>query len=200
MWVYKKMLEYPADVTKPDPVFAKSLFSQFGGPDSELSAALRYFSQAWTMPIPEGKSTLISIGTEEMAHWEIVGTLIYKLIKGVPVEELVAAGLGAHYSQHDRALYPHDAAGVPWMAAYIQSLGDPIADIHEDLAAEEKARATYEHLIDQSRDPKVIDTLSFLRQREIVHFQRFGEVLDLLYDYLDKDRRDDKDHRKKPRK
>ncbi len=187
MWIYKKMLEYPADVERVDPLYASYLFAQFGGPDSELSAGLRYLSQAWTMPIPEGKATLISIGTEELAHWEIIGTLIYKLTKGVPATELAKLGApGAHYVQHDRALYPHDASGVPWTAAYIQSIGDPVADLHEDMAAEEKARATYEHLIDMARDAKVIATLSFLREREIVHFQRFGETLDLLYEYIDK--------------
>lgn len=197
MWMYKKMLEYPADVTRPDPVFAGSLFAQLGGPDGELSAGLRYISQAFAMPIPEGKATLISIGTEEMAHWEIVATLIHKLIKGVPVPELVAAGLGAHYTQHDRAIYPHDAAGVPWTAAYIQSIGDPIADIHEDMAAEQKARTTYEHLMDQTTDPKILAALGFLREREVVHFQRFGEVLDLLYDYVDKREKEVKEEKEK---
>jgi spore coat protein JC len=129
------------------------------------------------MPTNMAKGLLTDIGTEELAHWEIVATMIYKLVKGVPAMELRAAGLGAHFAQHDRAVYPADAAGVPWTAAYIQATGDPIADLHEDLAAEQKARTTYEHLIQLTDDPGIKDTLRFLRQREVNHFQRFGETL-----------------------
>ncbi len=185
MWTYKKILEYPAKVTQADPEFAGLVITQFGGPDGELSAGVRYLSQMYTFPIPEGIATLSNIGTEELAHWEIIATLFYKLTQGVPANVLEDAGLGAHYVQHGRAVYPRDAAGVPWTAAYIQSHEDPIASIHEDLAAEQKARATYEYLMDLTNDPGIIDTLAFLREREVVHFQRFGEVLDLLYDYYE---------------
>ncbi|BAF58327.1 Mn-containing catalase [Pelotomaculum thermopropionicum SI] len=131
------------------------------------------------------KGLLTDIGTEELAHWEIVGTMIYKLVKGVPAQQLREAGLGAYFAEHDRAVYPADAAGVPWTAAYIQSQGDPVADLHEDLAAEQKARATYERLIQLTDDPGVKDTLRFLREREVVHFQRFGEALNDVQAVLD---------------
>lgn len=121
-----------------------------------------------------------------MAHWEIIATLIYKLTDGATPEEMRRAGLGAHFAQHDRALFPHDASGVPWTAAYIQSTGDPITDLYENMAAEQKARSTYEWLISLTDDVGVIDTLSFLRQREVVHFQRFGETLMLVRDYLNR--------------
>jgi len=186
MWYYEKKLQYPANVSGPDLAMAKYLYAQYGGPDSELSAAVRYLTQRYTMPIPQAKATLTDIGTEELAHWEIIGTLIYKLTDGVSPEQMRAAGLGDHFAQHDNALYPHDAAGVPWTAAYIQATGDPIADLHEDLAAEQKARVTYEHLISMTNNAGVIETLSFLREREIVHFQRFGETLMLVKDYMNR--------------
>lgn len=184
MWYYEKKLQYPANVTGKDLNMAKYLFAQYGGPDSELSAAIRYLTQRYTMPIPQAKAVLTDIGTEELAHWEIIGTLIYKLIEGATPDEIRRAGLGDHFAQHNSALYPHDAAGVPWTAAYIQATGDPIADLHENLAAEQKARVTYEHLIDLTDDQGVIETLSFLREREIVHFQRFGETLMLVKEYM----------------
>ncbi|RKL63930.1 manganese catalase family protein [Thermoanaerobacteraceae bacterium SP2] len=184
MWYYEKKLEYPANVSRTDMAMAKYLFAQYGGPDSELSAAVRYLTQRYTMPIPQAKAVLTDIGTEELAHWEIIGTLIYKLTDGATPEQLRRAGMGDHYAQHDHALYPHDAAGVPWTAAYIQATGDPIADLHEDLAAEQKARTAYEHLINLTDDAGVIATLSFLREREVVHFQRFGETLMLVREYM----------------
>jgi spore coat protein JC len=183
MWIYEKKLEYPVRVEKCDIRMAKYLFAQFGGPDGELSAAVRYLSQRYSMPLDQTKGLLTDIGTEELAHWEIIATMIYKLIKDVPAKKLREAGLGDHYTQHDNALYPHDAAGVPWTAAYIQATGDPVADLHEDMAAEQKARVAYEHLINLTDDPGVIDTLRFLRMREVVHFQRFGEALRLVTEY-----------------
>ena len=185
MWKYEKVLQYPANVSKTDLRMAKLLSAQYGGPDSELSAGLRYLTQRYTMPTDEVKAILTDIGTEELAHWEIIGTLIYKLTEGVSVRRLRKAGLDTSYAQHGRALFPDDAAGVPWTASFIQAHEDPVATLHEDLAAEEKARATYENLIDLSNDAGVIDTLSFLRKREIVHFQRFGEALNIVHDYLD---------------
>ncbi|SJZ30478.1 manganese catalase family protein [Selenihalanaerobacter shriftii] len=186
MWVYEKMLQYPVEVSGNDLEIAGMLYAQYGGPDSELAAGIRYLTQRYTMPTDEAKAVLTDIGTEELAHWEIIATLIYKLTQGVPVETLQEAGLGAHYAQHGRALFPHDAAGVPFTVAYLQSHQDPIANLHEDMAAEQKARATYENLINLTNDPGVIDALSFLREREVVHFQRFGETLDIVRDYMEK--------------
>jgi len=185
MWIYEKKLEYPAWVEGCDLRIAKLLFAQYGGPDSELSAGIRYLSQRYSMPIPEAKAVLTDIGTEEMAHWEIIGTLIYKITERATPEELEKAGMGPNYVQHGKALYPNDAAGVPWTAAFIQSMDDPITNLHEDLAAEQKARTTYEHLIDLTDDRGVIETLSFLREREVVHFQRFGETLRLVQEHMD---------------
>jgi len=184
MWVYEKKLEYPANVCKPDIKMAKFLIAQYGGPDGELAAALRYQTQRYTMPIGQAKGTLTDISTEEFAHLEIIATMVFKLLKGVPVEELRKEGLGEQYTEHDRALFYSDTTGMLWTAAYIQAKGDVIADLHEDMAAEEKARATYEHLINLTDDPCVKDTLRFLREREIVHFQRFGETLDRVREHL----------------
>ncbi|MEW6182962.1 MAG: manganese catalase family protein [Bacillota bacterium] len=184
MWMYEKKLEYPVRVYSCDLKMAKYLMAQYGGPDSELSAGVRYLTQRYSMPTPRTKGLLTDIGTEELAHWEIIATLIYKLTKGATAEQMKRAGLGGYYAEHDKAVYPADANGVPWTAAYIQAIGDPIADLHEDLAAEQKARATYEHLICLSDDPGVTDTLKFLREREVVHFQRFGEALDHVQGYM----------------
>lgn len=183
MWVYEKKLEYPAKVSKPDVRMAKLLLAQYGGPDGELSAALRYLTQRYTMPTGKAKGLLTDIGTEELAHLEIIATLVYKLMKNAPLEEIKQAGVGGYYVHHDRALYYTDANGVPWTAAYIQSTGDPVTDLHEDMAAEQKARTTYEHLIQMTDDPDLIDTLRFLREREVVHFQRFGEALNSVQEH-----------------
>ena len=178
MWDYKKLLQYPIDIKKPDPKLAKVIISQYGGPDGELGASLRYLSQRFGMPDQKAKAILNDIGTEELAHLEMVGTLVKQLTDGVCPEELEKAGLGPYYTDHGNGVYPQSAAGTPFTAAYLAVKGDPIADLQEDLAAEQKARATYEKLIDLSKDnPDVVDVLRFLRQREIVHFQRFGEAL-----------------------
>lgn len=186
MWMYEKKLQYPAWVEGCDLNIAKLLFAQYGGPDSELSAGLRYLTQRYYMPIPQAKAVLTDIGTEELAHWEIIGTLIYKIMEKASLRQLEEAGLAPHYVQHGYDLYPHDAAGVPFTAAYLQAIEDPIANLSEDLAAEQKARATYEHLINMTCDRGVIETLSFLREREVVHFQRFGETLMLVQEHLDR--------------
>lgn len=177
------MLEYPARVRTCNPRLAKDVITQYGGPDGELAASLRYLTQRYTMPIPEAKAALTDIGTEELAHLEIVATLVYNLIKDASINDIIRAGMDTYYADHDKALYFVNASGVPWVAAYIQSKGDPITDITEDMAAEQKARSTYEYLMQLSDDPDVTDTLRFLWQREIVHFQRFGEVLNLLEDH-----------------
>jgi len=184
MWVYEKKLEYPVKIKNPNPKLAKYIISQYGGPDGELAASLRYLSQRFSMPTNEAKGILNDIGTEELAHLEMIGTIVYQLTRGVPADVLERVGLGAYYTDHDHAVYPMSASGTPFTAAYIQSKGDPIADLHEDMAAEQKARATYENLINLTDDPDVIDPLRFLREREVVHFQRFGEALRIVQDKL----------------
>ncbi|MDI6870401.1 MAG: manganese catalase family protein [Bacillota bacterium] len=183
MWLYEKKLEYPVRVCGPNPRLAKNIITQYGGPDGELAASLRYLTQRYTMPIPQAKGVLTDIGTEELAHMEIVAALVYNLLKDASIEEIKAAGLDGYYADHDKALYFVNAEGVPWTASYIQSKGDPVTDLHEDMAAEEKARSTYEWLINLSDDPDATDVLKFLREREVVHFQRFGETLMLVQEW-----------------
>jgi len=185
MWTYNKVLEYPINIKQKDPRLAKVIISQYGGPDGELAASLRYLSQRFAMPDQTAKAVLNDIGTEELAHLEMVGTIVHQLTKNATIEELEKAGLAPYYTDHGVDVYPVSAAGVPFTAAYIAAKGDPIANLQEDLAAEQKARATYEKLIDLCRDnPDVLDPLKFLRQREIVHFQRFGETLRGIQDKL----------------
>lgn len=178
MFKYEKMLEYPVNVKKKDLKMAKLLVTQFGGSDGELSAALRYLSQRFSMPDEKGKALLSDIGTEELGHVEMICTMIDQLISNATIDEIKAAGLESWYTQHNKGLYPMDANGVPYTAAYIQSSGNPIVDLHEDMAAEEKARATYENLMDLTNDESLLAPLSFLRQREVVHYTRFKELLD----------------------
>ncbi|MGB9887785.1 MAG: manganese catalase family protein [Moorellales bacterium] len=185
MWLYEKKLQYPIKVRQSNPRLAKCIITQYGGPDGELGASLRYLTQRYTMPIPQAKAVLTDIGTEELAHMEIVAALVYNLIKDARLEDIKRAGLDGYYADHDRAVFFVNGDGVPWTAAYIQAKGDPITDMHENLAAEQKARSTYEWLINLSDDPDVTDVLRFLREREIVHYQRFGETLQLLYEYFD---------------
>ncbi|NSW90654.1 MAG: manganese catalase family protein [Firmicutes bacterium] len=185
MWIYEKKLEYPVKIKTPNPKMAKYIITQYGGPDGELAASLRYLSQRFSMVTPQARAVLNDIGTEELAHLEIVGTMVRQLIEGASIEEIKAEDLGSYYADHDKAVYPLSAAGVPFTAAYIQSKGDPITDLHEDMAAEQKARSTYEWLINLADDPDVIDPLRFLREREVVHFQRFGETLRIVQEYLD---------------
>lgn len=179
MWIYEKKLQYPVRVSKCDPRMAKFLIEQYGGADGELAAALRYLNQRYTVP-DKVIGLLNDIGTEEFAHLEMIATMVYKLTKDATPEQLKAAGLGEHYANHDKALFYHNAGGVPWTATYIQAKGDPIADLYEDIAAEEKARATYQWLIDLTDDVDLKDCLSFLREREIVHSQRFREAVEIL--------------------
>ena len=185
MWTYNKTLQYPINIKCPDPRLAKVIISQYGGPDGELAASLRYLSQRFGMPDQKAKAILNDIGTEELAHLEMVGTIVHQLTKDASIEEIEKAGLGPYYTDHGVDVYPQSAAGVPFTAAYIAAKGDPIANLQEDLAAEQKARATYEKLIDLSRDnPDVVDPLRYLREREVVHFQRFGEALRGVQDKL----------------
>lgn len=184
MWEYSKKLEYPVKIKNPNPKAAKIIITQYGGPDGELAASLRYLSQRFSMVTPQAIATLNDIGTEELAHLEIVGSIVHQLTKNASIEEIKAAGLDSYYADHDRGIYPVSASGVPFTAAYIQSKGNPIVDLTEDLAAEQKARATYEYLIQMLDDPDVIEPLKFLREREVVHYQRFGEALRVVQDYL----------------
>ncbi|MCM8709771.1 manganese catalase family protein [Clostridium sp. SYSU_GA19001] len=184
MWTYEKILEYPVKIKNPNPKMATLIISQYGGPDGELGASIRYLSQRFAMITPQAIATLNDIGTEELAHLEIIGAMVRQLMKGASIEEIEKSGAGAYYVDHDRGVYPVSAAGVPFTAAYLQSKGNPIVDLTEDLAAEQKARATYEYLISMADDPDVIEPLKFLREREVVHFQRFGEALRIVQDYL----------------
>lgn len=177
MWIYEKNLEIPVRVGKMDLQMAKYLITQYGGKDGELSAALRYLNQRYTMPNDRVKALLTDIGSEELGHMEIVATLVYKLVKDATPEQMRLAGLGCMYAEHEKALFYVDAYGNPWNADYIQAKGDPIADLADNIAAEERARATYEALINLSDDPDLIQALRYLREREIVHSQRFREAL-----------------------
>lgn len=178
MWKYVKTLEYPVNIKKKDLRMAKYLVTQYGGANGELAAAWRYLNQRYTMPDDKGKALLTDIGTEELAHVEIISTMIYQLMKDATIDELREAGMDTHYAEHGKGLYPTDANGVPFTVAYFATTGDPVADLSEDMAAEQKARAVYENLINLTNDEDVIDVLLFLRQREIIHFNRFKELYD----------------------
>lgn len=185
MWLYEKKLEHPVQVSGPNPKLAKIVIEQYGGADGELAASLRYLSQRYAMPTGIVKGILNDIGTEELAHFEIIGTIVHKLTKDATIEDIKAAELDAYYVDHGVNLYPANAAGVPWTAAYIASNDDPVACLNEDLAAEQKARAVYEYILNLSDDPLVDDVIRFLREREVVHYQRFGEALRYVIDFFD---------------
>lgn len=176
MWKYEKALQYPINIKKRDPRLAKVIITQYGGAQGELAAALRYLNQRYTMPDAKGRALLTDIGTEELNHVEMICAMVYQLTKGASVEELKRAGFDPHYAEHKMALYPTDANGVPFTITYISATGDPVADLSENMAAEQKARAIYENLIDLTDDPDVIGPLLWLRQREIVHFNMFKEL------------------------
>lgn len=179
MWYYEKKLQYPVKVSTCNPKLAKFLIEQYGGADGELAAALRYLNQRYTIP-DRVIGLLNDIGTEEFAHLEMIAAMVYKLTKDATPEQMKAAGLGSHYANHDKALFYENASGGTFTANYIQAKGDPIADLYEDIAAEEKARATYQWIINLSDDPFLNDSLSFLREREIVHSQRFREAVEII--------------------
>ena len=182
MFIYDKKLQYPVKIKNTNPQLAKVIMSQYGGPDGELAASLRYLSQRFSMPNDVTKGILNDIGTEELAHLEMIGAIVHQLTRNVSPEEAKKNGFADYYVDHTNAIYPASAAGVPFTAAYIQSKGDVIADLTEDLAAEQKARATYDNILKLTDDPDVRDPIKFLRQREIVHFQRFGEALRTVQD------------------
>ncbi len=185
MWIYEKKLQYPVKIKNPDARMAQAILSQYGGPNGELGASLRYLSQRFSMPDEVTKSVLNDVGSEELGHLEMVGTIVHQLTRNLSEDEIKNSGFAPYYVDHGTGIYPASAAGVPWSAAYIQSLDDVIADLTEDLAAEQKARVTYDNILRLADDPDVIDAIRFLRQREIVHFQRFGEALRRVTDLKD---------------
>ena len=185
MFVYEKQLQYPVRIKNPNPKMAAAIISQYGGPDGELAASLRYLSQRFSMPHKEVKGLLTDIGVEELGHLEIVGAMVHQLTRNLCEEDLKKGGFDAYFVDHGQGVYPQAAAGFPYNAATIAVKGDPITDLHEDLAAEQKARTTYENLLILADDPDVKDVLRYLRQREIIHYQRFAEALGIVQERLD---------------
>lgn len=185
MFVYEKKLQYPVRIKNTNPALAKFIISQYGGPDGELGASMRYLSQRFSMPYPELKAILTDIGTEELGHLEMVGTIVHQLTREMSDEEIKKSGIDVYFVDHTAGVYPTAASGFPWSAAGIGVKGDPIADLNEDLSAEQKARVTYDNILRLCDDPDVSDVIKFLREREIVHYQRFGEALRLTLDRLD---------------
>ena len=185
MWNYEKRLQYPINIKTPNAKLAQVIMSQYGGPDGEMSASLRYLSQRFTMPNRKAMGVLNDIGTEELAHLEMVSTIVYQLTRNLSMEEIKETGFANYYVDHTLGIWPQAAGGIPFNACEFQSKGDPIADLHEDLAAEQKARVTYDNILRLVDDPDVCDPIRFLRAREIFHFQRFGEALRTVQDQLD---------------
>ena len=181
----KKRLEYPINIKQTDPKAAMYIISQYGGPDGELSASMRYLSQRYTIPYREVAGLLTDIGTEELAHFEMIATIVHQLTRNLTPEEINNSGFGNYYIDHTLALWPQAAGGIPFNACEFQSKGDPITDLTEDLAAEQKARSTYDNILRVIKDPDVVEPIKFLRAREIVHFQRFGEALRIVQEHLD---------------
>lgn len=186
MWTYEKKLQYPVKIKRPNPALAKFIISQYGGPHGEIGASLRYLSQRTSMPNRQIAGILNDIGTEELSHLEMVQTIVHQLTKGMTIQQIKDAGMEAYFVDHTAGVYPQFASGMPFSAATFSVTGDAIADLQEDLAAEQKARLTYDNILRMADDPDVIDPIRFLRAREIVHFQRFGEGLRILQDELDK--------------
>ncbi len=185
MWGYEKRLQFPVNIKNPDARAAKVIISQYGGPDGELGASLRYLSQRFAMPDPRVAGLLTDIGTEELAHLEMIGAIVSQLTRNLSTDEIIRQGFDTYFVDHTVGVYPQSAAGTPFTAAYLQSKGDPITDLMEDMGAEQKARTTYDNILKLVDDPDVIEPIKFLRQREIVHFQRFGEALGMVRDALD---------------
>ena len=185
MFMYEKKLQFPVKIKNPDPRAAQIIISQYGGPDGELGASLRYLSQRYTMPPGQLKGLLTDIAVEELGHMEKISAMVYQLTKNLTPEQIKASGFDKYFTDHTLGVYPVAASGLPWRAEYIASKGDPITDLHEDLAAEQKARTTYDNLLRLIDDPDIREPLKFLREREIVHYQRFGEGLQGVVDDMD---------------
>ena len=184
MFIYEKKLQYPVKIARPNPKLASIIISQYGGPDGELGASLRYLSQRYSMPFDEQKGLLTDIGTEELGHLEMVGALVHQLTRNLKDSQIENSNFAPYFVDHTAGVYPTAAAGYPWNANSIAVKGDPIADLTEDLAAEQKARVTYDNILRLSDDPDVNNVIKFLREREVVHFQRFGEAIQLLREKL----------------
>ena len=184
MFVYEKKLQYPVKIANTNPKLASIIISQYGGPDGELGASLRYLSQRYSMPYPELRGLLTDIGVEELGHLEMVGAIVHQLTRELSEDQIKADGFAQYFVDHTAGVYPTAASGFPWSAASMQVKGDPIADLTEDLAAEQKARVTYDNILRLSDDPDVNDAIKFLREREVVHFQRFGEAIQNLRERL----------------
>ncbi len=185
MFVYEKKLQYPVKIANPNPALAKFIITQYGGPDGELGASLRYLSQRYSMPYPELKGLLTDIGTEELGHLEMIGAIVHQLTRKMMPEDIKKSGFDTYFVDHTAGVYPQFASGTPWSAATMQVSGDVIADLSEDMAAEQKARKTYDNILRLSDDPDVNNVIRFLREREIVHYQRFGEGLRRTLEKLD---------------
>ena len=185
MWIYEKRLEFPVNIKEPNAKMAMFIMSQYGGPDGEMGASMRYLSQRYSMPYKECKAVLTDIGTEELAHLEMVGTIVHQLTCNLSPEEIKASGFDKYYVDHTLGVWPQAAGGIPFNACEFQVKGDPITDLFEDMAAEQKARSTYDNILRMIKDPDIVDPIRFLREREIVHFQRFGEALRIVQDELD---------------
>lgn len=185
MFVYEKKLQYPVKIANPNPKYAQIIISQYGGPDGELGASLRYLSQRYSMPFPELKGLLTDVGVEELGHLEMIGAIVYQLTRNLTPEEIKRSGFDTYFVDHTTGVYPTAASGFPWTAASMQSKGDLITDLSENMAAEQKARTTYDNILRLVDDPDVREPIKFLREREIVHFQRFGEGLRLATDKMD---------------
>jgi len=185
MFNYEKRLQFPVKIKNPNPKYAKIIISQYGGPDGELAASLRYLSQRFAMPYDELKGLLTDIGVEELAHLEMIGAIVHQLTRNLSEDEIKKSGFDTYFVDHTTGIYPVAASGTPFTAAYIQSKGDVITDMTENLAAEQKARTTYDNILRLVDDPDVREPIKFLRAREVVHFQRFGEGLRLATDKLD---------------
>ena len=185
MFVYEKKLQYPIKIKNTNPQLASFIISQYGGPDGELGASLRYLSQRYAMPYPELKGLLTDIGVEELGHLEMIGTLVYQLTRNLSPDDPRMGNFAPYFTDHGAGVYPVAASGAPWTAAYIGVKGDIICDLTEDMAAEQKARVTYDNILRQSDDPDVSDVIRFLREREVVHYQRFGEAVRLAKDKMD---------------
>lgn len=185
MFVYKKMLQFPVNIKETNPALAKMIIAQLGGPDGELGASQRYLNQRFSMPYKEVSGLLTDIGVEELSHCEMIGTIVYQLTRNLTPEQIKAGGFDCYYINHTTGVYPGDCNGSPFNALALQSKGDPITDLFEDMAAEQKARTTYDNIIRMCKDsPDVRNVIKFLREREIVHFQRFGEGLRIVQDNL----------------
>ena len=178
-------MQFPVNIKNCDARAAKIIISQYGGPDGELGASLRYLSQRYAMPYDDVSGLLTDVGTEELGHLEMIGTIVYQLTRNLPTDEIIREGFDAYYVDHTLGVYPQSAGGSPFTAAYLQSKGDPITDLSEDMAAEQKARTTYDNILRLVKDPEVCDPIRFLRKREIVHYQRFGESLRIVQENLD---------------